>query len=123
MPNRKTILIADDYDAARQLIVDCFNKYFPEYNLEAFRDGTSLEERLKKDTNGVCAVVTDNKMPGINGSQIIDKYASKIELPFILFYAGDERIGQYLSNKYDNVDYVQKPDIVGLVKVMHDILG
>ena len=86
------------------------------------RDGTSLEERLKKDTNRVCAVVTDNNMPGIKGSQIIDKYASKIGLPFILFYAGDERIGQYLSSKYDNVYYVQKPDMDGLIKVMHDIL-
>ena len=122
MPNRKTILIADDYDVVRQSIVDCFNEHFPEYNIEAFRDGTSLEERLKKDTNRVCVVVTDNNMPGIKGSQIIDKYASKIGFLFILFYAGDERIGQYLSNKYDNVYYVQKPDMDGLIKVMHDIL-
>ncbi len=113
-----TILYAEDDKDLRETTLEFFKYNFPDYNIESFETGALLERRLEGGVNGVCAVLTDNQMPGINGSEIIDKHASQKGFPFILFYAGDEKIGQDLARKYNNVQYVQKPDIGGLIDTL-----
>ena len=118
----KIILYAEDDKELRECVVENLQARGISNPVEEFSDGVALEERLKQGVDGVGVVLTDNQMPGIRGSKIIEKYAPRIGLPFILFCAGAESTGQYLSNKYNNVSYVGKPDIGGLMKVMHDIL-
>ena len=94
---KNKIIIADDSKDQRDL-----HKYFvPDeflgFDLEFFEDGTSLEKRLNGNTDNVRLVITDDKMPGITGSEIIKKYATRLkfrEIPFILYYRGDEEIGK-----------------------------
>ena len=91
------ILIADDDGMQRDLHHSLFEFRFPEFDLEFFAEGSSLENRLNTNLNDVRLVITDNHMPGITGSEIIQKYAKKLEfskIPFILCYGGEEIIGK-----------------------------
>ncbi|MGA2130532.1 MAG: response regulator [Candidatus Pacearchaeota archaeon] len=96
MTERKVILYAEDDDNLRKVYGLAWKRFFPEYSIEDFADGSSLERRLAEDVGNVRLVITDNRMPGITGSEIIEKYAKKDEfrhIPFILFYIGDSSIG------------------------------
>lgn len=105
---KKTILIADDFSDFRILLSEIIKMDFPDYDCECFENGTLLDERLNGNLEGVYAVVTDNEMPGIKGSDIIKKRASNLKhLHFILYYAGDERIGKE-AIKNGAYDYVIK---------------
>ena len=91
------ILIADDDEMQRDLHEALIQNRFPEFDLEFFKDGGSLEKRLSNKLNGIKLVITDNHMPGITGSGIIQKYAKSLEfskIPFILCYGGEEEIGK-----------------------------
>ena len=92
----KIILFADDDKNVRETMLMFLDMRFPSYGVESFKEGTSLEKRLKQGSlENVCMVITDNQMPGIEGSEIIRIYASKFpEIPFILYYGGDEEIGE-----------------------------
>lgn len=90
--NKKTILIAEDEDSIRFLMSLITQENFPQTNVESFEDGNSLEKRLNNGIENVKVIVTDNNMPGINGSTIVEKYAKRPEysgVKFILHYGGD----------------------------------
>ncbi len=106
--NKGIIFLADDepsvLDANRRLVRACFPGFVP----ETFKDGNSLEERLKNDVSGVRLVITDNNMPGIKGSDLIEKYARILDVKFILYYAGDNSIGED-AVKNGAFGYLKKP--------------
>lgn len=81
---KKTILYAEDNEYLRETMLEFFEDNFSDYDIESFETGDLLEERLERGLNGVCAVVTDDKMPCINGSDIIRKYSPRLKVPFIL---------------------------------------
>ena len=92
------ILHADDQENLRRVFKMLLKYDFPEFEIESFENGSSLEERLNGDLEGVKLVVTDNDMhPGISGSKVIMDYAQRpgfTHLPFILFYGGDASVGE-----------------------------
>lgn len=109
--NKGIILYAEDDPDMRGHIGEILKRNFPAFDTELFEDGTSLESRLNDGIANVRLVITDNNMPGIRGSEIIDKYAqvgSFNHIPFILFYFGDKSTGEFLASKYDNVSYLLK---------------
>jgi len=94
---KKNILYAEDYESIRELTSEWFQRYLPETNLEIFKDGISLEKRLQKGPSGIDLVLTDNSMPGPDGSFIIRKYAKLPgfeKVPFILYYGNTPEIGK-----------------------------
>jgi len=93
--SKGTILFADDDKIMRAIVDMDIRNFFPAHDFEFFEDGESLDRRLERDINGVCVVVTDNRMlrDGITGLEIIKKYAldSRFEgIPFILCANGIE---------------------------------
>ncbi len=90
----KKILIADDVDSVRKITSLMIGHHFKDYEIETFEDGNSLNGRLEKDVKNVSLIVTDNSMPGMKGSEIITKYAGKLNVPFILAYGGEIEIGK-----------------------------
>ena len=92
MTNTKKIVLAEDNEPIRNILETFVEMTFPEQQYEVFEDGTSLAKRLESGLEDIAVVVTDNQMPGINGSQLIKGYADKV--PMILHYGGDESIGE-----------------------------
>ena len=105
------ILHADDQENLRRVFKMLLKYDFPEFEIESFENGSSLEERLNGDLEGVKLVVTDNDMhPGISGSKVIMDYAQRpgfTHLPFILFYGGDASVGE-LAKQHGAFAYVMK---------------
>ena len=105
-------MYAEDDSSTRELIEICFQEYFfGKVNLEIFEDGSSLEERLQRGSEGIDLVLTDNKMPGFHGSEIIRDYAKKNgyeKIPFILCYGGSPEIGKQ-AIKDGATNYIIKP--------------
>ncbi len=94
---RNIILYAEDNDGTRELLSEILEEEFINYKIESKSSGTQLEKRLEKNVSDVALVITDNFMPGIDGSCIIEKYSRKKEfeeIPFILLYGGAEEIGK-----------------------------
>lgn len=110
--NKGIILYAEDYEGVRKLVEDIFHSDFSDYDLEVFKDGTSLEERLNQGPNGVSLVFTDNSMPGIDGSDIIIKYAQSNgfrKVPFVLYTAAELVLASKLFDEGLIAAYFQKP--------------
>lgn len=94
---KNKILIADDNEDIRNLTSLILQSDFPQFEVESFEDGTSLENRLNGNTDDVKLVIIDNEMPGIYGSEIIKRYATRLRfknIPFIFYYGGEEKIGK-----------------------------
>ena len=90
------ILLADDNDVARNISQEIIRRNFPGFSLEVFPNGISLVERLERGVDDVRLIITDNEMPGVDGSEIIRQYARRLgyeKIPFILRYGGEEQIG------------------------------
>lgn len=93
----KTIVCADDDESWRVIVKRSLGRNFPDHSIEVFEDGDSLNKRLTRDLGEVCLVVTDDQMPGVEGSEIIREHARRLDglgIPMILYYAGDQEIGE-----------------------------
>ena len=110
MAKRNKILIADDMPANREVYTSILESEFPNYSIEAFKDGNSLVSRIEEGVNDVGMILTDNQMPGINGSDIIAKYAINPEfgVPFILVTGDGKDVGEEAC-KNGAFGYLLKP--------------
>ena len=123
MTNEKgKILLSDDEEEMRMLTSFTLQENFPQFEVESFEDGASLENRLNGYTHDVRLVITDNDMPRLTGSEIIDRYATRLRfknIPFILCYGGEDQIGEK-AVKNGAFAYIKKPfnpeDYVGIVR-------
>lgn len=114
---RNKILVADDEKFMRRLMGQILEQEFSEFEIEFFEDGSSLESRLNNGVENVRMAVIDHEMPGVHGSELIRRYASKPELrktPFILLYGGDESIGEQ-AVKDGAFAYLLKPSGIKLM--------
>ncbi len=108
---RSKILIADDDEIIRGLTRRVISVSFPEFDIEEFEDGSSLEKRLNEKLDGVRLVITDYHMPGATGGEIVKRYSLKPEfsrIPFILQYGGHSDLG--VTAVTDGAfSYIKKP--------------
>ncbi len=105
------IILADDNSYVLSLQENILKMKFPEYELESFKNGNSLEKKLNEPLENISLIITDNEMPGISGSEIIGKYTKDKrfrEIPFILCYVGEEEIGKQAVEN-GAYDYILKP--------------
>jgi len=109
---KRKILFADDEEILRNLISEFIKVGFPNYDIESFKDGASLGNRLERISGGenrdIDLVITDYKMPGINGIDLIKQYSTKIDIPIILCTGSGEGIGKQ-AIEYGAVSYILKP--------------
>ncbi|HKI51825.1 MAG TPA: response regulator [Geothermobacteraceae bacterium] len=81
-----TVLLAEDNDELRELLAFCF--YQAGYNVTSCNNGISLLERLQAgiegDSTPIELVVTDIRMPGLTGLEVLESYFDQPELPPII---------------------------------------
>ena len=78
-----TVLLAEDNDELRDLLAFCF--YQAGYNVTSCTNGICLLEHLQAGIEGngtpVELVVTDIRMPGLTGLEVLETYFDLPELP------------------------------------------
>ena len=115
MTNKGNILVADDVDDVRDLVVESLNLLFPGYEIEQFSNGNLIKRRLEQELEtpgGVKLLVTDNDMKiGPTGSELIANYAKRVNFPIILNYGGIEEIGKE-AIRNGAYGYLLKPFII-----------
>lgn len=107
----KIIIFADDNGTSRLMFKCMVPQHLPGYQIETYENGKTLQNKLEQGNNGISAVVTDNAMPEIHGSEVIKEYAKKEgfeNIPFILVYCGDPQIGEQ-AKQNGAYDYCMKP--------------
>ncbi len=119
---RNTILYAEDEEGIRNVFERVIKREFPDYGVQAFSDGTSLDERLGGDASDVKLVFTDHNMPGIDGGEIIEKYAKRPEFEDVIFILCSGGYGGIEEKARENgaYDFIGKPfdssELVGVLK-------
>ena len=104
------IFYAEDDSLLREAVSGSLRRRFSDFDVETFEDGTYLDGRLKSgDLEGVRVVITDNEMPGVYGNDLIREHASKVNVPFVLFYGGNPEIGERAVEEGGADSYFLKP--------------
>jgi DNA-binding NtrC family response regulator len=120
------ILYAEDDRMTSEIVLEKLKDSFPDMEIEHFRDGEKLANRLEKGACDFSFVITDENMPYLYGSEIIKKY-SKIngyeKIPFVLFFGGDPKTGEQ-AIKEGAIAYIRKSHVAieELIKLMKEKL-
>jgi CheY-like chemotaxis protein len=109
----KNILVVDDDEIFRDMLVDTLR--YNEYNPTAVPDGESALKRL--ELKGIEAVITDLKMPGIDGLTLLKEIKVKYpDLPVVITTAfWDDDNTQKKINEADPDGILPKPFTVETV--------
>ncbi len=105
---RQTILLVEDDDGVRQLTTRILRQYG--YEVIVARDGAEALELLSAGGQGVDGVVSDVVMPGISGTELIERLRARHSgLPVLLLsgHTGDE-VGDTLCGDSHRA-FLQKP--------------
>ncbi len=104
-PEKYHVLIVDDNDANRELMVDILDMV-GKYTLEQASSGDDAWVRLNKDKFDL--VITDVNMPGMNGLELLKKIRTNLgDLPVIVETAFEKNVGaQTLALGADDCIYL-----------------
>ena len=85
MHKRNLIYIAEDQNNLRSSVSEVIKETFQDYSVKSFDNGASLYKNILENNRNLELVLTDNKMPLIDGIKVIKK-CSKLypEVDFIL---------------------------------------
>ncbi len=121
MKEKAKILFIDDESELLELLGD----YFTDYDYETVL-ANGGGEGLKKfrENNDVDLVVCDISMPKVRGLDVIKKIRMLSEdVPFVFFTGFGSRSSMLEASKYGAYDFVRKPDIAGLLKVVQSAIA
>jgi len=69
MENTKRVIVADDKEEIRSILVRIIMGYRPNIEIDQVSDGEDLVNKIRE--NGYCVVFTDNSMLKVNGIEAI----------------------------------------------------
>jgi two-component system, cell cycle sensor histidine kinase and response regulator CckA len=106
LPDKETVLVVDDEDDVRRLLVDVL-KIGPFRVLEA-RDSAQALKLAEAQSSPIELLVTDIVMPGLSGMELADQLRvgnPALKVLFMSGYAERERVRQL----HDNEQFIPKP--------------
>ena len=106
MAEKTNILVVDDEDVMRSLLCDVLGE--AGYKVEAVSSGEEAIEKIRQDQ--FCIVITDLKMPGMNGIEILKKVKainSDLCVIMITAYPSVESVIEVMRE--GAYDYIVKP--------------
>lgn len=112
----KHILIADDNDIEKSLIVYIANKYFPNYKIIILNDGKQVLEYL--DKHELPDLITlDLHMPYFNGIEVLKIIKKKkLFVPVVIISASDNKNDIFKCYENGANSYIIKPNDFKLFK-------
>ena len=85
MKNKGRIIVTEDDKNIRELMKLFLNSYFPNYELEIYKDGHSLKKTLNSNPKGIELILLDNDVPDKSlGLEITRDYSLKINAPIVI---------------------------------------
>lgn len=115
-PHSATVLLAEDDDELRDLLAFCF--YQQGYSVTSCADGQSLLEKVEAGLSGggepIDLVITDIRMPGLTGLEVLGALEKHAELPPVICMTafGDHQTHQ-LAEKLRARAILDKPFDIG----------
>jgi CheY-like chemotaxis protein len=103
------LLLVDDEPDIRETVKELLDFSFPEIQVETAANGLDAMEKLKDA--GIDAVLTDYRMPGMNGIDLVNRIRkSRPDLPTLMFTAyADEGTLNDLRNRAPGLEVLAKP--------------
>lgn len=103
-PTTKIALIDDDQNILTSVSIALEAEGF---NVKTYMEGETAIKGL--EMNPVDLVVSDIKMPRMNGMEVLTKIREKSQVPFIFLTSKDDEIDQVLGLRMGADDYITKP--------------
>ncbi|MFZ4712463.1 MAG: chemotaxis protein CheX [Bacteriovoracaceae bacterium] len=108
---KKMILIVDDEDDIREILIEQINRLFPEhYKIHEAKDG--LQAIRKIENQKYFLIISDIKMPKYDGEsllELITEAREELRPQHILINSGFADIPQLKSTKKTNIYFLPKP--------------
>jgi CheY-like chemotaxis protein len=109
------ILIVDDYERVRDILMLKIREIFPDANIEMAEDGLKGISKIRD--GGVDLVVTDNQMPGMDGVDLIMMARSEgFKMPIILLSGAIHPELRSMAIKAGADAVFDKPKFLDIVK-------
>lgn len=119
--NKKRILVVDDHECQRELVID-----YLKYLFETINNSDKVMPEFSEADNGLRAwqifdkispdlLITDWHMPGMNGGQLIDAVHSSNFNPKIILRSSDFKIEEEAQKR--KCSFVYKGDGAGVFKL------
>lgn len=103
----KKILIADDEDLIRQLVVDFFKK--DGYEMVEAADGQEALDLFDKFESDFSAVILDIMMPNVDGWEVCRRIRKRSNVPVLMLTARSQEFDELTAFEAGADDYVTKP--------------
>jgi DNA-binding NtrC family response regulator len=120
MKNKKNLLIIEDEEDTRELLVDFFNEN--NYSARGVESGAQAKESMEKEVPDL--VVTDLLLPGEHGIDLVRFIKDKYFIPVIIIsgiYKADEI--RDIMESYFVEGFFEKPvDVTNLLRKVNAIL-
>ncbi len=106
MPTETTVYVVDDDDAARDSLA--FLLKSAKLPVETFESGDAFLAKLPKGAGG--CVITDIRMPGINGIELLKRLRTERNPPSIIVITGHGDVPLAVeAMKHGAADFLEKP--------------
>jgi len=103
----KKILIADDEDLIRRLVVDFFKK--DGYEMVEAADGQEALDLFDKFESDFSAVILDIMMPNVDGWEVCRRIRKRSNVPVLMLTARSQEFDELTAFEAGADDYVTKP--------------
>ncbi len=116
------ILLVEDDDGVRNFSSDALKNFG--YKILEARSGNNAMELIEHKKESVDLIITDLIMPGMNGTELINKIRKKMPLSKVLFVSG-YTYDHLLQNGAlkNNINFLQKPySVQNLLEMIRKIL-
>ncbi len=105
------IYIAEDNEGIRKLLGELFSTFLPEYSIELFSDGLTLQSRLESSLGNSedypKLIITDNNVPQRDlGLKLAKQYSSEAGIPVIIMSSSSIEKESKDAGAYG---FIQKP--------------
>lgn len=103
----KKILIADDEELIRRLVVDFFKK--DGYEMIEAADGQEALDLFNKYEDSLSAVILDIMMPNVDGWEVCRRIRKNSQIPVLMLTARSQEFDELTAFEAGADDYVTKP--------------
>lgn len=109
LPHKRTMLIVDDSDVAREILSEMFKE---DFEILLASTGAVALQLIERRASGISIIILDLMMSGVNGLDVLKRMSENAELstiPVIVISAREETEFSALAINNGAIDFAKKP--------------